>query len=374
MTHFDLCIVGAGVVGLAIADTILRSRPSSFSVLLLEKNSSFGQETSSRNSEVIHAGLYYPPGSLKTRLCLEGNALLYDYCRQFDIPHKRIGKLIVAQENELDGLEALMIRARENGVNDLSYLSGNELKEKEPHVHASAAIFSPSTGIIDSHEYMQALLSQALQAGVEYVCHTRVESVRCLTNGFEVLTRCGQDRGEEFRFQCTAFVNAAGLHAQELARNIEGAENVDIPQLQLSKGHYFKLTGAAPFRHLIYPLPEPEQRGLGIHACLDLGGAVRFGPDTERIESIDYCVDSSRRAKFESAIRRYYPDLKSQQLQADYAGIRPKLYSATGAAMDFAISEGGAYGIPGLLQLFGIESPGLTASLAIAKYVERRLP
>ncbi len=374
MDHFDLCIVGAGVIGIAAAEAMARSKPPSYSILLLEQNSGFGQETSSRNSEVIHAGLYYQQGSLKARLCTEGSALLYDYCRQYNVAHRRVGKFIVAQESELDALQALAARARDNGVLDLRWCDRKALQEKEPLVEASAALFSPNTGIVDSHALMQSLLTQAQLAGVEFVCRTRVERVLCGAHGFEIHTLSGEpDKAEAFRFHCGALINAAGLESQALAARIDGLNSAHIPSLALSKGNYFKLNARAPFKHLIYPMPAPQTSGLGIHACIDLGGAVRFGPDIEAIETVDYKVDVRRKAQFVEAIRRYYPALDPAQLEPDYAGVRPKLYSAQGQAMDFVLQTDDVHGVPGLLQLFGIESPGLTASLAIGKTIAQHL-
>lgn len=374
MDHFDLCIVGAGVIGIAIAEAVSRTKPPSYSILLLEKNASFGQETSSRNSEVIHAGIYYPKGSLKARLCTQGNTLLYDYCRQYNIAHRRIGKFIVAQENELEALQSLAERARDNGVLDLHWRDRKALQDKEPLVEASAALYSANTGIINSHGLMRSLLSQAQMAGVEYVSRTSVKRVLCSAKGFEVHTVSGEsENAEAFRFRCSALINAAGLEAQTLATHIDAVESVHIPPLQLSKGNYFKLNARPPFQHLIYPLPAPQTSGLGIHASIDLGGAVRFGPDVEAIGGVDYSVDARRKPQFVEAIRRYYPTLDPAHLLPDYAGVRPKLYSAKGQPMDFVLQTADVHGVPGLVQLFGIESPGLTASLAIGKTIAQHL-
>lgn len=374
MDHFDLCIVGAGVVGLAIAEAVARTKPPSYSILLLEKNAGFGQETSSRNSEVIHAGLYYPRGSLKARLCIEGSALLYDYCREHEIGHRRLGKYIVAQEGEIEALQALAQGARDNGVLDLQWCERKALQEVEPLVEASAALYSANTGIVDSHALMHSLLTQAQLAGVEYVCRTSVERVLCGSLGFEVHT-ASSEHGlrDAFAFRCGALINAAGLGAQALAARIDAVTSASIPPLRLSKGNYFKLNARPPFQHLIYPLPGPLTSGLGIHASIDLGGAVRFGPDIELVEAVDYRVDVQRKAQFVEAIQRYYPRLDPTQLVPDYAGVRPKLLSANGQAMDFVLQGADVHGVPGLLQLFGIESPGLTASLAIGKMVSQRL-
>lgn len=374
MDHFDLCIVGAGVVGIAISEAVARSKPSSYSILLLEKNASFGQETSSRNSEVIHAGLYYPKDSLKAQLCVQGSALLYEYCRKYSIAHRRIGKYIVAQQNELDTLQTLAERARENGVCDLHWLDGNSVQKNEPYVKASAALYSGNTGIVDSHALMNSLLTQAQLAGVEYVSRTKVERVLCSAKGFEVHTISGEfTQKEAFQFHCKTFVNAAGLGAQSLASTIDAVEIKHIPRLQLSKGNYFRLSGRAPFQHLIYPLPPENTKSLGIHATIDLGGAVRFGPDIEFIETIDYSVNEQRKAQFAEAIQRYFPSLDPTQLIPDYSGIRPKLFSSDGKPMDFVLQTSQVHGVPGLVQLFGIESPGLTASLAIAEVIARQL-
>lgn len=374
MDHFDLCIAGAGVIGIAIAEAVARTKPASYSILLLEKNASFGQETSSRNSEVIHAGIYYKKNSLKAQLCLEGSALLYEYCHKHDVPHQRLGKFIVAQEDEVETLQALGEQACSNGVTDLEWHDRKSLRLKEPFVEAHAALFSPNTGIVDSHVFMQSLLSQAQIAGVEFVSRTRVEKVLLGPKGFEVHTLCGeQEDTTPFTFLCNGFVNAAGLDAQALASRIDAVSNAQIPQRLLSKGNYFRLNSGAPFKHLIYPLPDPQRRGLGIHATLDMGGAVRFGPDIEPIESIDYEVDPRRKENFVEAIQRFYPSLKPEQLVPDYAGVRPKLFSFDGQAMDFVIQMADVHGVPGLVQLFGIESPGLTASLAIGRLIANHL-
>jgi L-2-hydroxyglutarate oxidase LhgO len=368
--HFELCIVGAGVVGLALAERFARTRPRSFSIVLVESNASFGQETSSRNSEVIHAGIYYTPGSLKAQLCLEGRHLLYQYCQQHGIAHRRTGKFIVAQEHEQESLERIVRTAKQNGVEDLQWVSRQALSEKEPLVLASHALYSPSTGIIDSHGLMSALLADAEQAGVQYAPLTRVVAVEAQNGGFIVQTECGSPGHLQlFAFRCRYLINAAGLHAQELAKRIEGLDKANVPALFLSRGCYFSLSGKAPFRHLIYPVPEQNQRGLGIHATLDLAGQVRFGPDVEYVDEIDYRVPEERREIFVEAIRRYYPGLDASQLHPDYSGIRPKLCGPDGGVADFLIQDEATHGLPGLVQLFGMESPGLTASLAIARLI-----
>ena len=274
----------------------------------------------------------------------------------------------------MDALESLAERARDNGVLDLHWRDRKALQEKEPLVEASAALFSANTGIVDSHELMQTLLAQAQAAGVEYVCRTSVERVFCSAKGFEVHTESGEPgKSEAYKFHCNGLINAAGLEAQNLASRIDGLAGVHIPALQLSKGNYFRLNGRAPFRHLIYPMPASRMSGLGIHASIDLSGAVRFGPDVEAIDIVDYRVNVQRKAQFVEAIRRYYPRLDPAQLVPDYAGVRPKLFSAKGQAMDFVLQTADVHDVPGLVQLFGIESPGLTASLAIGKTIAQHL-
>lgn len=374
LDHFDLCIVGAGVAGLAIAEHLATTQPASFSILLLEKNASVGQETSSRNSEVIHAGIYYAPGSLKARLCVEGRRLLYQYCTQHDVPHRKVGKFIVAQHDEEDALEQILRTGRANGVEELTRISKQELQREEPQVTATHALHSSETGIIDSHAFMDSLLWRAQSAGVQFVPRTTVTRVTPEGEHFVVSTTSGaHDAAETFRFCCSRFINAAGLHANDLATRIDGFDQTLVPKLYLVRGCYFSLSGKAPFRHLIYPVPEKSQKGLGIHATLDMAGQVRFGPDVEYIDTIDYRVGEDRREHFVQAVQRYYPALQPEQLQPDYAGIRPKLSAPHESAADFMIQDASTHRLPGLVQLFGIESPGLTAALAIAKHTGQLL-
>ncbi|MCB1648266.1 MAG: NAD(P)/FAD-dependent oxidoreductase [Pseudomonadales bacterium] len=365
MDHVNLCIVGAGVVGIAAAEAFSRHEGANASIVLLEQNERFGQQTSSRNSEVIHAGLYYPPGSLKASLCREGNALLYAFCSRYGIAHRRLGKFILAQAGEEDSLLALEKNAMANAVNNLSWTSAASLHKQEPLLRAAAALFSPDTGIVDSHGLMDTLLQHARQRAVAYAAGTRVTRVTPLTHGFEVHTTNTGD-GQAYRFQCERLVLAAGLQASALAAVVEGFPKALIPDIRLLKGNYFRLAGAAPFRHLIYPLPEAKRHGLGIHATLDLQGNVRFGPDVEEVLQLDYRVDPMRRERFAVAIRSYYPGLEVTRLLPDYAGIRPRLRTADDSAADFQILDSSHHGLPGLVALFGIESPGLTASLALA--------
>ncbi len=373
--QFKVCIVGAGVIGLAIARELLRRRycqPDE--LLLLDQESSFGQHTSSRNSEVIHAGLYYPQSSLKATLCVRGKHLLYEYCQQHNIAHRRTGKLVIAQSNEISQLETLQQSAADNGVTDTRIIEQQELTNLEPMVRGAAALLSPSSGIIDSHHFMQSLCDEIEQAGALFVRRTRFENGEESGDGYRVITRhCDQPDEELFSIQCHTLINCGGLSAQQIAARIHSAAELEIPPLYLCKGDYFHFSGRNPFSHLIYPLPEKNTRGLGIHATIDMGNQLRFGPDTEYIDTVDYDVDRSKKERFAQAIQRYFPALDANQLQPGYSGIRPKLASAGEPAEDFVIQkhqskEGGQ-----LLQLFGIESPGLTASLAIAEKVARLL-
>ncbi len=370
MDQFDLCVVGAGVVGISIAEYLARTMPPSFSILLVEKNAMAGQETSSRNSEVVHAGLYYPSDSLKARLCVEAKKLLYRYCDDHGVPFRKTGKLIVAQSDELSSLESIFDTAIANGVNNLKWLDVNELQKEEPVISAVCALYSPDSGIVDSHAFMNSLLHDAKSNGLQYAPLTRVDEVAVRTNGFEIKVRCGPEANNDiYEFRCSRLINAAGLHAQTLAEKILGSQSEIIPPLHLSRGCYFRLSGPSPFRHLIYPVPDHRHGGLGIHATMDLTGQVRFGPDVEFINEINYHVGSERKERFVEAIRRYYPSLQPERLQPDYAGIRPRLGGVEGGVNDFVIQDSSSHGVAGLVQLFGIESPGLTASLAIARYV-----
>lgn len=369
MDKVDCCIVGAGVVGLAIARQLSQHRDS---CLILDAETQFGSQTSSRNSEVIHAGIYYPKGSLKARLCVEGNKALYQYCQSKHIEHKRIGKLIVAtRSSQIPQLEKIRIRALENTVNDLYWLDQQKLNQLEPNVKGCGALFSPSTGIINSHELMQSFLADTEKQGGQLVCQSHVENIEVTDDGFII---CGTSQGQPFEIGCTTLINAAGLGAQQLAKHIHSADKkISIPELHLCKGNYFSLQGAAPFKHLIYPLPEANTTGLGIHATLNLSGQVRFGPDTQYIPAINYQVNEEQKRNFVATIKTYYPELDPDNLLPDYSGIRPKLQAQGQPPGDFVIQGPKDHGIAGLVQLFGIESPGLTSCLAIGEYVESLL-
>lgn len=344
MNDVDVLVVGAGALGLACA---ARLAEAGHGVLVAERERLVGSHTSSRNSEVIHAGLYYPPGSLKADLCLEGRERLYAWCARHGVGHRRIGKLLVAvEENERERLQALAANARACGVDDLMPLDGTTLRALEPQVRGVAALLSPSTGIIDSHAYLQSLQAVAERHGAQLALDTRV------------------DRLER---------HAGGLFAQALAQRTEGLDPRQVPALHLCQGRYFSYSGRSPFRHLVYPMPEARTAGLGIHATLDLGGQLRFGPDVNYVDNLDYRVDESLRPAFAQAISRYFPGIDPRRLAAGYAGIRPKLGGPGEPAADFIIQTPAEHGLPGLVNLFGIESPGLTASLALAERVARAL-
>jgi L-2-hydroxyglutarate oxidase LhgO len=365
MDRLDVVVVGAGVVGLAVArELALQGRE----VVVLEAERTIGQHTSSRNSEVIHAGIYYGAGSLKARLCVAGRPALYAYCEERGIPHARVGKIIVATcETELPVLAQLWQRARANGVCDLEWLSSEAVLEREPAVRAAGGLFSPSTGIIDSHALMQALRSDAQTAGAHVLCRSRVLRGRVLGSGFQL----DLESSEGASVRCATLVNSAGLWAQEVARSISGVPERSIPACYRAKGQYFVLAGRSPFSHLVYPVPVPG--GLGVHVTLDLAGSARFGPDVTWVDRVDYAVDAAPSRAFCDAIRRYYPDLRDEALRPGYAGVRPKLGPPHAQAPDFAVHGPEQHGIAGCVQLYGIESPGLTASLALAEEVRVRL-
>ena len=364
----DVCIVGAGVIGLAIARELAICGKD---VLVLEQGPRFGEGVSSRNSEVIHAGIYYPAGSLKAELCVRGKSLLYEYCASRGIRHDRIGKLIVATtEAEEQQLEKIKRQAAGNGVDDLVEVSRHRLQEMEPALNASMALFSPSTGIISAPELMTSLLADLESCGGTLATRSSVSAVKYGTLGFTV--RCDIEN-EFYEFQCERLVNAAGLGAQQLATSIEGLSQAFVPPLFLCKGNYFTYQGRSPFSHLIYPVPEHGGAGLGVHATIDLGGQVKFGPDVEYVETEDYAVSDDRLDQGIRAIRKYFPTLDQGRLVAGYAGIRPKLQGPGDPFCDFVIQSEDVHQVSGLVNLFGIESPGLTSSIAIAETVAARL-
>jgi L-2-hydroxyglutarate oxidase LhgO len=361
MDRIDCIVVGAGVVGLAIARKLAQAGRE---VIVLESAEDIGTGTSSRNSEVIHAGIYYAANSLMARMCVEGKKALYDYCADHGVPHKRCGKLIVATtEAESEKLASIKARAAANGVFDLQPLSGAEARALEPALNCVGALLSPSTGIIDSHAYMLALRGDAESAGAALAFHAPLLRAKVMADGIVV-----EVGGEApMTLACGLLVNAAGLYAPALARVIDGMPVDRIPASYLAKGNYFSCSARAPFSHLIYPVPEPG--GLGVHLTLDMAGQARFGPDVEWIDAIDYAVDPSRAERFYPAIRRYWPTLPDDALLPSYSGIRPKIVPPAVAVQDFMIQGPQDHGVAGLINLFGIESPGLTSSLAIADYV-----
>lgn len=359
MESIDTLIIGAGVVGLAIGAELSKQQ----NVIVIEQNAHFGEHSSSRNSEVIHAGIYYPKNSLKAKLCVSGKNRLYAHCSSLHVPFHKIGKLIIATNNDdAEKLESIKQHANDNSVDDLSWLSATEIKHYAPEINAVAALYSPSTGIIDSHQYMLSLIVQLEQNHGAYVAKTRFVNAKKCSHGFIVTLDCD---GEIMQLNCRNLINAAGLFAQQVAQTIEGLATSYIPELYYCRGQYFSYQGSHPFKHLIYPVPE--EHGLGIHATLDLAGQLKFGPDTEFIDSLNYQTDEQHKAKFVTAIKRYWPNLNPNKLCIDYAGIRPKLQLK--GQQDFVIQSHQDHGIKGLINLFGIESPGLTASLAIAEYV-----
>ncbi|CAN0624089.1 2-hydroxyglutarate dehydrogenase [Burkholderia multivorans] len=362
MEQTDCVVIGAGVVGLAIArELAARGRET----LVLEAADAIGTGTSSRNSEVIHAGLYYPTGSLKALACVRGRDLLYEFCETHHVPHRRVGKLLVATSAaQVKQLKAIAARAEENGVLDLMPMSRGEAQTLEPALECVEALFSPSTGIIDSHQLMLALLGDAERGGAMCALKSPVESIEVV--GCErFVVRTGGDTPTEIEAKCV--INSAGLGAQSLARRTRGLDPRWVPPLYLARGNYFSLSGRSPFKHLVYPMPD--RAGLGVHLTLDLAGQARFGPDVEWIDTPNYDVDPARAQGFYASIRAYWPDLPDDALQPAYAGIRPKLAGPGEPAADFVVQGAAQHGVRGLVNLFGIESPGLTASLALAQRV-----
>lgn len=365
-TDIDCIVVGAGVVGLAIARALALSGRE---VMVVEAAEGIGTGTSARNSEVIHAGIYYPAGSLKAKLCVQGRHMLYAYCAEKGVAHKKIGKLIVAtSQEEIPKLTDILHKARINGVDDMALLTAEQAMALEPALFCTAALLSPSTGIIDSHGLMLAYQGDAENAGAQCVFHTPLESGRVREGGGFELQFGG---AEAMSLSCNVLINASGLHAPTLARRIEGIPAASIPNEYLCKGSYFTLQSRAPFTRLIYP--TPHHAGLGVHLTLDLGGQAKFGPDTEWIDRVDYDIDPSRCDGFYEAVRSYWPGMQDGSLSPGYTGIRPKVSGPHEPAADFMIVGQATHGIPGLVNLFGIESPGLTSSLAIAEETLARL-
>lgn len=361
MDQVDTVIIGAGVVGLACARALALAGRE---VIVLESESAIGTHTSSRNSEVIHAGIYYSPGSLKAKLCVAGRHALYPFLAGRGIVHRRCGKLIVATDaTQIAGLEKLHAQARANGVTDLRVLEAREARAMEPQLSCVAALESPSTGIIDSHGFMLALRGDAEDQGAALAFRSPVLSGQVREGGIELEV----GGAEPMRLHARAVVNSAGLFAPAVARSLDGFPSERVSPSYYCKGNYFSLAGRSPFSRLIYPAPEAA--GLGTHLTLDLAGQARFGPDVEWIERVDYAVDPRRADSFYGAIRRYWPGLPDGALQPAYCGIRPKIQAQGEPPRDFLIEGPKGHGVAGLVNLFGIESPGLTAALAIADHV-----
>lgn len=370
MERIDALVIGAGVVGLAVGRALAQA---GHETIVVEAADGIGQGVSSRNSEVIHAGLYYPPGSQKARVCVRGKALLYAFCASHGVPHRACGKLVVATATEQHAaLQALAERAAANGV-PVQMLEARQAHEMEPQLACTAALWSPSTGIVDSHALMLALQGDMESAGAWLALQSRVQQVS-FHPGRPARARVVSPAGD-FEIEAASVVNAAGLHACTLARRFEGLDAAHVPQPHYAKGSYFTLPGRPPFSRLIYP--APVDAWLGVHVTLDLGGQVKFGPDLEWLDvadehgpdTIDYAVDPARAAPFEAAIRRYWPALPAGALQPGYSGVRPKIHGPQQAAPDFRIDGPRLHGVAGLVNLFGIESPGLTSSMAIAEEV-----
>ena len=371
MEQVDCVVVGAGVVGLAVArEMALQGRET----ILLEREASFGTISSARNSEVIHAGIYYPKDSLKAKLCVEGNRLLYEYCRSHQVSTQACGKLIVAADpSQLDDLQAILYKAQNNQVPDIKMISGAQAKALEPELQCEAAVLSSSTGVVDSHGLMLSLLGGFEDAGGMVAYQSPLLSAKPIGNhaqgGFE-LTIGGSD---SMTIQTQLLINCAGLSAPALAQKIEGLPKDRIPKAYFAKGNYFSLSGKSPFNHLIYPIPEPG--GLGVHLTLDMGGQAKFGPDVEWLNideesQISYTVDQGRGDSFYAAVRKYWPGLKDGSLQADYSGVRAKIVPPNAPAGDFYFEGPQQHQLNGLFNLYGFESPGLTSCLATAQYLE----
>jgi L-2-hydroxyglutarate oxidase LhgO len=356
--HIDCVVIGAGVIGLAVARQLALSGRE---VLILERTLGIGNETSSRNSEVIHAGIYYPPGSLKARLCVEGKQLLYRYCSEHGVPHERVGKIIVATaESQRTALVGYQARARANGVGELPWLSAGAIGELEPEVACIGGLYSQSTGIIDSHAYMLSLQGGFEAAGGMIAFGTTVQRITRAGRRLRVET-------DAIELDAREVVNSAGLAAPGLATTLDPG----APRAWYARGHYYAYSGAQPFSRLVYPVAD--QGGLGVHVTIDLARQARFGPDVRWIDGIDYRFDDSHRAEFVAAIRRYYPAVDERRLHPAYTGIRPKIAGPGEPDADFRIDDAARHGVAGLVNLLGIESPGLTASLAIARVVEQCL-
>ena len=362
----DLLIIGAGAVGLAIAR---KAALAGRDVILVESNDSFGMETSSRNSEVIHAGIYYPDDSLKGQLCVKGAMAMYEFCEARGITTKNYGKLIVAtDDSQIEGLEALKEKGERNNVPGLEIISGETLSQKEPNLKAVAALYSPLTGVVDSHGYMVQLEAEAENAGAIIAYQSRFvsahQSAHQSANGYDVVI---DGQGEEMTLSCRQIINAAGHGSFQVSRNIDAMNDASIPPHYIAKGQYFTTTKKPPFSHLIYPMPSGG--GLGIHLTIDTQGGARFGPDIQWVDDMDYSVDPNDRDKFHQLVSSYWPDLEPEDLVPAWAGMRPKIYDNGKVFQDFTIHQQSEHGAEGVVALYAIDSPGLTSSLALADHV-----
>lgn len=369
MEKVDAVVVGAGVIGMAAARALCLAGRS---VIVVERHANPGTETSSRNSGVIHSGIYYPPGSAKARFCVRGKALLYEYCAARHVEFRQCGKLIVAQAHQLAKLQSLLQTAVSNDVTDLTWLDGAKLRHVEPEVRASAGLWCPGTGIVSAHDLIHAMQADIESNGGLLAFRTEFLEARTTVDGFEVSLLAD---GDAMSLSCTSLVNSAGLASTALLTRIDGYPRAQIPVPHFAKGNYFEFSGRSPFRHLVYPMPG--EAGLGVHATLDLGGQLRFGPDVEWLDGakapFDYVVDPARAGGFYASIREYWPALPDDSLRPSYSGIRPKIVGAGSPAADFRIESARDHGVSGLINLLGMESPGLTASLAVAEQVVKLL-
>ena len=357
----DAVVIGAGVVGLACGRALARA---GLETMILERHETFGTETSARNSEVIHAGLYYQTGSLKARFCVDGRRQLYDFCASRGVDHRRCGKLIVATTPyQEEKLEVLLGQGRANGVDGLTLLTATQAKRLEPALECTAALHSESTGILDSHGFMAALAGEAQNQGAILATRSPVTGGSIREGG--IVLRIGG--AEPMDLQASIVINAAGLHAPQIASQLDGFPNHHVPTSHWAKGNYYAHVGRVPFSRLVYPVPEPG--GLGVHLTLALGGQARFGPDVEWVDQLEYSVDPARANRFYAEVRRYWPALAADSLVPAFCGIRPKISGPDDPAADFCVQGPPEHGIPGLVNLFGIESPGLTSSLALADHV-----
>ena len=371
MWDSNITIIGAGVIGLAIAEKLSGEYDDIF---VIERNKTFGQETSSRNSEVIHAGIYYPKDSLKAKMCVEGKYLLYDFCKKHDVPYTNCGKLIVATSTEeIKLLEELKKKAFNNGVDDIHFFNESEIKELEPNIDCSGALFSPSTGVIDSHSFMKQLETNSINQGVHFSYGAEVIEVKKIEHGYEVLLK--DSDGQGFSFKTKKVINAAGLESDKVSGMV-GIKNESL-KITFCKGNYFRLSPPKNklVNRLVYPVPNPNMEGVGIHVTIDMGGGVKLGPDVEWMpENVyDYSVNKSQQKVFYESVKKFLPFIEHDDLVPEMAGIRPKVQKPGEAIRDFYIQEESKNGFPGFVNLIGIESPGLTSSLAIANYVKSLL-